>query len=320
MVKKLVPIFVVLLGAITFTLSLAGAPSEKEGTWSLSTDSGDAARVQLQMQRRHGRHSWSNSHPVALSELTGLPARLRSAPRAEATFTQRRHAGPQTFRGPIQRGEGAGHFTFTPDPSFEADMKALGYDLDEDQLFSAASLDLSRAFVREVGEAGYRDISLDKLFAFRIHGATPAYIRSMREAGFSRLSADSLVAFRIHGVSQEFLSAIKAAGIEHVSADDAVAMRIHGATPAFLEELGRLGYRELSADELVAFRIHGVTPGFIEDVQELGYRHPTPDDLVAMRIHGVSASFIRRANERHGSRYSLDDIVAMKIHGRRWED
>jgi len=296
----------------------APAAGPIEGRWLLDFDSdtqrGDG-RAQLTLKRSHARGSWTNSNPIALSELRGLSRPAGSAD-VPARFALVRDAGTISFEGQLDAAGGEGRFSFAPAPGFAA---ALGTDdpgpLSDDQVFAAAVHDVSRPFVAELRALGYDRLRFDNLIAMRIHGATPEYIRELKALGYDRVPPEKLVAMRIHGVTAESIRDLKSLGYDGIPAEQLVAMRIHGATPEYIRELKALGYDHVPVEQLVAMRIHGASPEYVRELKELGYDHVPPEQLVAMRIHGVSPEYVRGLAELGYRRVPVEELVAMRIHG-----
>jgi hypothetical protein len=300
------------VAVLTFFVIPRLADAAVDGRWIAEFD--DESRVQLTTKRSssHGHSSNSSSYP--LTAFRGLARPSASTP-VPARFELVRDAGNVVFEGQLDSSGGAGRFSFAPNGEFQREMGRMGYSLTEENLYTAAMHDISRAFLRGLEEVGYSRIPFDDLVSMRIHGATPEFIRELKALGYERLSADDLVSMRIHGATPEYVRELKAAGYERLSADDLVSMRIHGASPEFARELKALGYTGLSADDLVSMRIHGVSTEFIKQMRELGFRDVSVDDLVSMRIHGVSADFARRVKTRDPG-VTVDELVSMRIHGR----
>jgi hypothetical protein len=290
------------------------APGPIQGRWFLDLDDTDG-KAQLTMKRTNSRGNWTNSHTMPLSEFRGL-ARPSSAAETPARFTLERDAGIISFEGHLDPTGGSGRFTFAAAPGFSAAMSRDGAGaLSEEQVFSAAVMDVSRTFVAELKALGYDRLRFDSLIAMRIHGATPEFIRELKALGYEGISSDQLVAMRIHGATAEFIRELNALGYEKLSSDGLVSMRIHGATPEYIRELKSLGYERISSDGLVSMRIHGVTPEYIRGLAEIGYRNVPVDELVSMRIHGVSLEFARKM-QALDPRVSPDELVNRKIHSR----
>ncbi|HWM84333.1 MAG TPA: hypothetical protein VNO33_00820 [Kofleriaceae bacterium] len=285
-----------LIGMCVLPLGLVAGPAQASpstggitGQWLIErADKPGFISLTIQRRRDHGGGHMSSGDDTPASIVRGLDwKQADSAAGATVRFQIARDAGTFQCEGWFRSGKGSGHFTFAPAASFAADMRALGYgDLSQEQMFTLAVHDVSRALIRDYARLGYPRIELDKLVAMRIHRVTPAYIRELAALGYSKVDVDKLVAMRIHGVS-----------------------------PAEIRKLRALGYPRLDTDKLVAFRIHGVSPEFVEDVRAEGYRGVPADKLVAMRIHGVSPDFIQRLKKRGYARLSVDELISLKIHG-----
>ena len=197
---------------------LRGVWTAERSRWRVEKG-GTATIVQLSLQRvGDGRH-WNSSQATSLAELPGLSDATLDAPSADARFDWVRDAGRFAFDGRFQAGAGAGHFTFTPDPGYVADMKARGYGvIDDEKTLSLAIHDVSRAFMGDLAALGYERVPLDQLIALRIHGATAEYIRGLPVSGTSGLPVDELVAFRIHGASLDYLRDMRGLGFAELAA------------------------------------------------------------------------------------------------------
>jgi hypothetical protein len=293
--------------------TITGTWTAEPATWKTAAGSGPL--VQLSLSRRHGlRGSSQHSNPVALGDLRGLTSEQMAGESSVVSFTMDRDAGRFAFEGSFRRGEGAGHFTFTARPEYVAFMRGLGYALDDEKVYSMATLDVSREFVRQLDALGYSRLDLDQLFSLRIHGADPAFIRELKDLGYERLTVDDLVSLRIHGATPDFIRQMQSLGYRRLSAEDLVSLRIHGASPEFVRQLRELGHERLSVEDLVSMRIHGVSPEFVKELKSLGYDRVSVEDLVSMRIHGVSPEFVRRVQASRGS-VSIERLVSMRIHG-----
>jgi len=307
---------------ILLLLCASAAYADVRGSWTASTDDEKDGRIHFNITRRK---NWNNGNTFLLSRFAGLTsAQINAAAQTPVQFQMRSEAGTINFEGFFRAGDGAGNFTFAPNPQYMDTLRGLGLEpkirekkheerSDEDELFSLAIHDVSTDFIRTMRAEGF-DVSLDKYTSMRIFGVTPEYIREMRGLGYKDISADKLVETRIHKVTPDYIRKMRAAGWD-LSLSKLVASRIHGATPEFAAEMSRLGYSGLDHDDLIAFRIHRVTPEFIEEMRKLGYDKIDADDLVAMRIHRVTPEFIKELEAAGYRNVPVDKLVKMRIHG-----
>jgi hypothetical protein len=237
-----------------------------------------------------------------------------------AKFQINGEPGTVSFTGTFRGGEGAGHFTFTPNRAFGDAVKALGvsFDASEDltdrHLFEYTLNGLSTQYIRDLQGIGYRE-NLDTYGSMSLFGVTPAIIRDLATLGYTKIPAEELVTMRIHKVTPDYIRSMKAAGFDHLDVDDLVTSRIHKATPEFAAEMKAAGYPGLKMDDLVTFRIHGVSAAFVRDLRALGYDHLDADDLVTFRIHRVTPEFIKELREAGYEHVPADKLVEMRIHG-----
>jgi hypothetical protein len=309
------------LAAATLLVCFAGSAHALDGAWTASRDQEEGDRIYLQMTRGL-THNMGTT--MSLRAFTGLSEdAVQAATATPVRFELRRDAGNTTFEGTFRAGQGAGQFSFAPRPAFLEEVRALGVDTgkrrqgkdwgEEEQLFGLAVCDVTVAYIKGMIAEGYR-LRLEDYQSMRIFDVTPAYIREMRELGFENISHDELVATRIHGVTPSYIRQMRKMGWD-LSLEDYQANRIHGVTPAFAEQMRELGFRGLSHDDLVGFRVHGVTPEFIRGMRDLGYPDLSEDDLLAFRIHGVTREFIRELRELGYDNLPADDLIAARIHG-----
>jgi hypothetical protein len=262
-----------------------GVWTSRRSLWNVE-GTGPTALVQIQFQTSRKAGSSSHSSPVPVGELQGLDPAQAETSTGLVRFRLERDAGGFALEGSFVRGEGAGHFTFTPSVTYRAELEKLGYGSPSDaELFTLAAQNVGRGFIQELAGLGYSRLKLDDLTSMAIHGATPAFIRELRDLGYAGLPVDELVSMRIHGARPEFIRELKGLGYSKISADDLVSMRIHGASPEYIRELKDLGYTGVAVDDLVSMRIHGVTPDFVRSVNRSGHA-ATVEKLVEMKIHG----------------------------------
>jgi hypothetical protein len=253
------------------------------GSWSLAPV--DQGRVEFSLRGSNGSHHFDSSSDWQLSDFRGLD--WTTAARHDVHFTIVRDAGTIDAQGFVQDQHGAGLFTFKGNPQYIPEMQKLGVSFKEEDLYSAATFDLSFEFVRAMQGLTIQGLDAQKLMAFRIHGVTAEFVRGLRSEGLKAADADKLIAFRIHGVSPEFVKGMHGAGISVSDPEKLVAFRIHGVSPEFVGDLNHLGFQHTPPDQLIALRIHGVTPEYITSMRAKGLHDLTLEQLVNMRIHGI---------------------------------
>ena len=194
----------ILAVALTFLLAAAVHAESLRGMWTASTWSvKDIERIQLNMNREHS--NWGQDFKISAFE--GLSrAQITSGSDVPVKFALRRDAGTISFDGSFRDGEGAGHFTFTPDETYLGTLRSMHIALDDDsergrtvgeELYRLTMFDVSLNFIRQMHDLGY-DAGVHDLVRFRIHGVNPEMVRELRTLGLDHVSAEDLVRMRIH--------------------------------------------------------------------------------------------------------------------------
>ena len=330
-----------LLFSLMLTISVS-AQTHLRGTWTAEVSHKDPQSLHLNVYRQHHNGQFGQSY--SFSELDGLNPSAVSGTKQPVSFRIKHDAGSIEFTGEFNQGLGHGEYSFTANPEYITAMRQMGFTGVEDEAFNLAALDVSRAFVKEIRDLGYKpdlddlvqarifkvgreqveglksvaitNVPLHTLVEYRIFNVTPDYIREMRKA-FPNISVDDMVQMRIHKATPEFAQEMAKLGYNNLTADDLVAFRIHGVTPEFIQQVRALGFTNLSADELVQFRIFGVDADQINDLAKEGYRNLSADQLVAFRIHHVDNAFIEKVKRAGHPHPSPDQLVEYKIMGLR---
>lgn len=264
-------------------------PKRLQGAWSLNNwTPGDSLHLTMKYHA-HGTHwEWGSGQPIA--DLHGLTLDQLHAARTPVRFTLERDAGTFSFEGTVTLGIGSGTYRFVADPTFNAKLGALGYDVvDEDDVtvMMMAVRDISIAFAGEVKRSGMRDVAVHDLVRLRDHGVDLPFIRDLTMIGYANLSADDVVRLRDHGVDSGFLRTLKSSGYPDLPAGDIVRLRDHGIEPVFIKDLLAARPGSYSVDDIIKLREHGVDPRYVARIQEAGFKDLTLDQIVSLREHGV---------------------------------
>jgi len=281
------------LAVFAFCALLIGSLSpalaeEYSGTWTLehSTQAG-SVELGLRYQKTTGNHneSWSETRPVAWSELRGVTNADLDSNGVQKSFSIGRDAGTFTAQGSLSHGHGAGTWTFAPSASFNDQLRRRGIGSpDAHQQFELAMAGFQFATLDTMLSSGFQRPSIADLVAMIEHGVSDRYIAEMRGLGLRPNSAQTLIRMRDHGVSSSFAAAVMKA-LPGTTVDKLIALRDHGVGTSYIQSFASLGYR-VSADDLIRLRDHGVSSSFIERMRSHGYTHLSVDDLIRLRDSG----------------------------------
>lgn len=196
------------------------------GEWTLGR-ARESGKVRFSLESSWQGGSFSNISDWNASELKGID--WSSAGKHDVRFTIAREAGNIDCEGFLKDGEGAGMFTFRPNPQYASQMAAAGFPgvTDEEQ-FSFALQDVSLSFAREMKAAGIEGLDKSKLIAFRIQGVTPEYVRDLEQLGYPHPPANKLIALRIQEVTPEYIRSLRAHGLHDLTLDQLIALRVQG--------------------------------------------------------------------------------------------
>ena len=306
---------------------VAGAQGERrEGQWLVEHDAAEnKTHFTLRYEsRKYGpegktsHSSWSTGFNVELNRLQGLTReQLMSAGGTQARFQLKRDAGAFDCEGWVRAGKGSGHFVFTPDRNFAAELqrRGVGSPTDE-QLFTLAMSDAGLALLDELKAQGYEQPTLEQFVRMNSRGVRLDYVRGLGALGYRLGSVDKLIRMRDHGVSLAYVRELSEAGYRNLSAEELVRIRSHGVSTTFLREMKAEGYGGLTLEQLVRLRSHGVSARYVRDLKELGYARLSAEQLVRLRSHGVTAAFVRRAKAESGEAApTVDELIWMRARG-----
>jgi len=121
-------------------------------------------------------------------------------------FELTREAGTLVFEGRVSRGRALGEFGFRESPDFRATMRDLGYGrLDDDEVFSAAMLDVGPVRARNMAGLGFDDLDFDELVSSAIFHIDADYLAEMSRGGFDDLDLGELISFRVFDIDAAFV-------------------------------------------------------------------------------------------------------------------
>lgn len=260
------------------------AQSATTGEWKGSFKPEKENKVHLNLSRQNekrGRNSFGSSFEI--SDLRGLSAADLTAADAPVRFSLVREAGTIDAEGRFQNGKGTGTFRFTPNASFVSAMQSRGFDFKDDQLFAAATLDLTTAVVDDLRSSGFQNLQVDDLFKAVIFKITPQFMAEMAAIGFPGLEMEDLVKARIFKIE-----------------------------PEYVRQVRQMGFTGADMEDMTKLRIFKVTPEFIRDMQAEGLVNLSIEDLTKLRIFKIDGAFIRQARAENIS-LNVEELVKRRI-------
>ena len=209
--------------AIALAPQVAAAQATLSGTWSMAPSKhSDEVRFELRVDSA-GNHDES-SFDISPQQLGISDEQLRSAG-THITFTFAREAGSFACEGGMAKGSGGGTFLFSPSTAYLSMMRAHGYTLDPHQQMTAATLDLTTAYVNGIAAAGFAHLSFEKLVSFRALRIDEAYIRSMRAAFGGPIDAEKMLSLRALGIDAAYIKRVQAHGFANLTIDQVISLK-----------------------------------------------------------------------------------------------
>src|SRR5687767_5624288 len=285
----------------------------------------DEATLQLTMRYRRAQDGGSGHSNVGfgitLDQLDGLTReQVMSAAGNAVRFQLKRDAGTFNFEGWFKEGNGSGHFTFSPNSSFAADLSRQGFGrANDEQLQALAMSDVGFAYINELKAQGYDTATIDQLVRMGNHGVRMEYLQGLKSLGYTVKTTDLIVRMKDHGVSLNFINELTALGYTNLSPEELVRTKDHGVSARFINEFTASGYDRASLAQWIRVKDHVVSPPFVNELKEIGYNNIPLDQLVRLKDHGVSANFIRRMKEKGHGDLTLDEYIRLKDRGERDE-
>lgn len=246
MSSKALRSIVLLTVVLMLTTSAVSMAAEIHGAWTVTADS--KGKLYLHATRAG---SWGNyGQSLQLSGDQGLTAaQIQSPVQVPVQFRRATDAGTITFDGTFRNSDGAGQFTFAPNPGYFGQLRTLGVTVDRPR-------------------PGSRETEADALFRLALIDVSLAYAREMRSV-FPEASLHELTSLRAAGVTSRYLADMRAAGVTIATSRDAQKLAAVGVNPEFIRELAASGYKNLTTRQLVKLRASGVDGKFIREMSNV---------------------------------------------------
>lgn len=310
-------LFVTLAIAVCFTVY--AATDSRAGVWTAELVDDKVQMTLFQQPGSSERRGmgWNNTMGFddTLSAYSGITKADFASNAANVQFELRRAAGVIAFEGRVANGTGAGHFKFTPSDAFIRDMENLGYrGFSENMLLVFAAHDFSPATLKELKAMGYQPTQheVEEIAIFRV---TPEFLREVGRAGYPNLTLREAVNFRVGRVDAAYISELRALGYTNLSAHKLADMAILGVSPKYIRDLKSAGLSDLTAQQLSDLRVGNVTAARIEEYRKLGYTNLSAHQLSEMGIFGVTPEYIRKLSEKGYDKVPIDKLLQLRTMG-----
>jgi len=301
--------------ALALCFSAYATSDIRSGVWTA-----ELQNDQLEMTIFHGRNVGFHQGPGQsimsmedpVGSFTGLKKEDVTGSGANVQFELRRPAGTFAFEGRMANGTGAGHYRFTPSEAFVREMESLGYrDFKDEMLLVFAANDFSPQTIRDLKAMGYDPTrhEVEEIAIFRI---TPDFLKEMGRAGYSNLSLRDAVNFRVGRVDAAYISEMRELGYANLPARQLADMAIIGVTPAYVREMRAAGLTDLSTRQLTDLRVGKVSAKRIEEYRKLGYDNLSAKQLSEMGIFGVTPEYIRKLSEKGYNNVPVEKLLRLR--------
>ena len=311
-------LFAVIAIAVCFAVYGAAGDS-RGGVWTAELQDDKVQMTLFRARNSSERHGMGLNNTMGFDEgisaYTGLTKTDMLSPAANVQFELRRPAGVIAFEGRVANGTGAGHYRFTPGEAFVRDMESLGYrGFSDDMLLVFAAHDFSPQTLRDLRAMGYQPTQheVEEIAIFRV---TPDFLREVGRAGYPNLTMREAVNFRVGRVDAAYINEIRGSGFANLSARQLADMAILGVSPAYIREMKSAGLADLSAQQLKDLRVGNVTAARIEEYRKLGYTNLSAHQLSEMGIFGVTPEYIRKLSEKGYDKVPIDKLLQLKTMG-----
>ncbi len=262
---------------VVFGSYIIVAQTTTSGVWKAESESEKSGKIHLSFERRAEKGGTNQmGQSFELDDLQGL-SREQAEGSGAVIFRLAREAGIIECEGNFQNGTGTGTFRFTSNPQFVSAMKSRGFDLEknfsshknhfEDQLFAAATLNLTTAFTDDLLSANFGKLETADLFKAVIFKVTPQFASEMKASGFPNLGMEDLVKARIFKIDAGFVKQVVAMGFDKEPFESLIKLRIFKITPEFITEMRSEGLTNLAVEDIVKLKIFKIDSAFIRQAR-----------------------------------------------------
>ena len=140
----------------------------------------------------------------------------------------------------------------------------------------------------------------------------PAYIKEMVDAGYRQLTVDQLTQLHSNSVRADYIVGLRSVGYDNISIRDLLSLKTNGITPDVIRSYQAVKHASFEAKKYVALVTNGVTPSYLKSLADTGYDYLTANKAIEMRLAGITSDFIAEARSRGYVNLSPNDLIELK--------
>ncbi|MCU1323493.1 MAG: peptidase BlaR1 [Acidobacteriaceae bacterium] len=168
---------------------------------------------------------------VPVKQILAVPSEIARVAHDALPSKRAQRPDIQTANRPAAQGNGKDTKAESGAPTYEEQMRAAGYDLDEGRYIVLRDAGITPAYAQEMATLGFGKPAVGTLLQLKKQDITKQYLEAVNAAGLKPRGFDALVSYRIFNMSPEFIAGIRAAGFESVSSGQLQNLRAVGVTP-----------------------------------------------------------------------------------------
>ena len=140
----------------------------------------------------------------------------------------------------------------------------VGSNLGFDKLVKLGTFGISPTFLKELKEAGIKDLTFDEIISFGMAGVKPAYVKEMKTRFGDDITHKQIAKLAMFGISVDFVDGIKKLGLD-LSYKQIIKLGTHGISPQYVQEMVDAGVLNLNEPSDVEDMVDSAVSIEIED-------------------------------------------------------
>ncbi|HYF32079.1 MAG TPA: M56 family metallopeptidase [Chitinophagaceae bacterium] len=197
-------------------------------------------------------------------------------------------------------------------------MRSHFRNLEPHDFVTLKALNITAEYVKEIQDAGYKDISANKIITFKAQGIDKEYLAKMKSSGVVKEGddedAEAMVALKALNIETEYINSFKAVGW-NLSAKDAIPLKSLGVTPDFVKNLQDMGFKNLSPTDVLPFKAQNITLDYINSFKAVGFNNLSPSEIIPMKALGVTADYVKSFQDAGYTHIRPSDMAPLKSQG-----